>query len=103
VWFGLGEDRPLFGFAGLWTVWNGGIRGFKPAVVEGGHQLFGFLTTEANSIVAAIHPKAMPVILRAREEVDQWLSADTAKALKLQRPVSNRALRIVARGRRADW
>jgi putative SOS response-associated peptidase YedK len=31
--------------------------------VVGEHKLFGFLTTEANSIVAPIHPKAMPVIL----------------------------------------
>jgi hypothetical protein len=27
------------------------------------HQLFGFLTTEPNDVVGAIHPKAMPVIL----------------------------------------
>jgi putative SOS response-associated peptidase YedK len=29
--------------------------------VDAEHQLFGFLTTEANAIVAPIHPKAMPV------------------------------------------
>jgi putative SOS response-associated peptidase YedK len=29
--------------------------------VEAEHQLFGFLTTEANAIVAPIHPKAMLV------------------------------------------
>jgi putative SOS response-associated peptidase YedK len=100
VWFGLGEGRPLFAFAGLWTSWSGGIRGFKPAVVEGG-QLFGFLTTDANSIVAAIHPKAMPVILMA-QDVDHWLSAEAEDALKLQRPLPDHALRIVASGHWAD-
>jgi bifunctional non-homologous end joining protein LigD len=39
----------------------------------------GFLTTEANAIVAPIHPKAMPVILTKPEEVDQWLQADTGR------------------------
>jgi putative SOS response-associated peptidase YedK len=102
VWFGLGEDRPLFGFAGLWTVWNGGIRGFKPFLVDGDHQLFGFLTKEANSIVAAIHPKAMPVILTRQEEAEQWLSAKPSDALKLQWPWPDHALRIVASGHRAD-
>jgi putative SOS response-associated peptidase YedK len=49
-------------FAGLWTRWHG-VRGPKSASVEGKHELFGFLTTEANAAVAPIHPKAMPVIL----------------------------------------
>jgi putative SOS response-associated peptidase YedK len=56
TWFALSEDRPLFAFAGLWTPWNG-VRGPKGAPVEGRHELFGFLTTEANAIVAPIHPR----------------------------------------------
>jgi putative SOS response-associated peptidase YedK len=62
TWFALSEDRPLFAFAGLWIRWRG-VRGPKNAPVNGEHELFGFLTTEANAIVAPIHPKAMPVIL----------------------------------------
>jgi hypothetical protein len=42
MWFALGEDRPLFAFAGLWTLWRG-VRGPKSALVEGEHELFGFL------------------------------------------------------------
>jgi putative SOS response-associated peptidase YedK len=57
-WFALSQDRPLFGFAGLWTAWRG-IREPKSAPVDGQHELFGFLTTEANAVVAPIHPKAM--------------------------------------------
>ena len=51
------------------------MRGPKSAPVEGDHELFGFLTTEANAIVAPIHPKAMPVILTTPAEVDLWLEA----------------------------
>jgi putative SOS response-associated peptidase YedK len=50
-----------------------GVRGPKSATVEGRHELFGFLTTDANAIVAPIHPKAMPVILTTASDVDQWL------------------------------
>ncbi len=53
------------------------MRGPKSAPVEGEHELFGFLTTEANAIVAPIHPKAMPVILTTTEEFDLWLEGET--------------------------
>ena len=59
-----------------------GVRGPKSAPVEGEHEVFGFLTTKANAIVAQIHPKAMPVILTTPDEVDLWLAADAPKALE---------------------
>jgi putative SOS response-associated peptidase YedK len=101
TWFALSEERPLFAFAGLWTRWRG-VRGTKSAPVEGEHELFGFLTTEANAIVAPIHPKAMPVILTTPEEIDLWLAGETPEALKLQRPLPDALLRIVARGEKED-
>jgi putative SOS response-associated peptidase YedK len=101
TWFATAEDRPLFAFAGLWTPWRG-VRGTKSAPVEGEHELFGFLTTEANAIVAPIHPKAMPVILTTPGEVDLWLEGETPGALKLQRPLPDGFLRIVARGEKED-
>jgi putative SOS response-associated peptidase YedK len=101
MWFALSEDRPLFAFAGLWTRWRG-VRGPKIAPIDGEHELFGFLTTEANAIVAPIHPKAMPVILTTPEKVDLWLEGETMDALKLQRPLPDNALRIVARGEKED-
>ena len=64
----------------------------------GNHELFGFLTTEANAVVAPIHPKAMPVILTTSDEADRWLEAETADALALQRSLPDDALRIVAKG-----
>ena len=100
-WFALAYDRPLFAFAGLWTPWRG-VRGSKSAAIDGKHELFGVLTTEANAIVAPIHPKAMPVILTTPEEIDLWLHADAPKALELQRPLPDDVLRIVASGDRED-
>ena len=43
-------------FAGLWTRWRG-VRGPKSAPVEGEHELYGILTTEANDVIAPIHPR----------------------------------------------
>jgi putative SOS response-associated peptidase YedK len=91
----------LFAFAGLWTRWRG-VRGSKSAPVDGEHELFGFLTTEANAIVAPIHPKAMPVILTSPDEFELWLEGETVEALKLQRPLPDAMLDIVARGEKED-
>ena len=101
IWFALDEERPLFAFAGLWTNWRG-VRGPKGAPVADEHQLFGFLTTEANATIAPIHPKAMPVILTTPAEFDHWLEQDTLGALALQRPLPDDALRIVAKGEKED-
>jgi putative SOS response-associated peptidase YedK len=101
TWFALTDDRPLFAFAGLSTPWRG-VRGTKSAPVEREDELFGFLTSEANAIVAPIHPKAMPVILTTPEEVDLWLEGETPDALKLQRPLPHELLQIVPRGEKED-
>jgi putative SOS response-associated peptidase YedK len=65
-------------------------------------QLFGFLTTDANAEVSAIHPKAMPVILTSPEAVERWFAVPAPEALALQRPLHDGALRIVATGEKAD-
>ncbi len=101
IWFALDPQRPLFAFAGIWTPWRG-ARGPKSAPVEGDHELFGFLTTDPNAVVAPIHPKAMPVILTTPDEVRLWLLADPVKALELQRPLPDSALKIVASGEKED-
>jgi putative SOS response-associated peptidase YedK len=101
IWFALDKDRPLFAFAGLWTPWRG-VRGRKNASVAGEHQLFGFLTTEANATIAPIHPKAMPVILTTPDEFDRWLEQETLDALAFAAVVAGDALRIVAKGEKED-
>ena len=101
TWFALDDDRPLAFFAGIWTTWHG-RRGTKANPVEGEHQLFGFLTTNANAEVGAVHPKAMPVILTSGEAVEQWLTLPAKEALALQKPLPDGALRIVATGEKED-
>ena len=92
---------PFAVFAGIWTTWRG-KRGTKANPIEGEHQLFGFLTTDANAEVGAIYPKAMPVILTKDAEIEQWMTAPAEEALKLQRPLPNGALKIVASGEKED-
>jgi putative SOS response-associated peptidase YedK len=101
TWFALDDSRPLAFFAGIWITWHG-RRGTKANPVEGEHQLFGFLTTDANVEVGAIHPKAMPVILSSIDAIYQWLTLPTKEALGLQRPLPDGALKIVATGEKAD-
>jgi putative SOS response-associated peptidase YedK len=60
------------------------------------------LTTDANAEVGAVHPKAMPVILRSGDEVDAWLTLPPEEALKMQRPLPDGSLRIVASGEKKD-
>lgn len=66
------------------------------------NDLYAFLTTEPNAEVGAVHPKAMPVILTTPDEVETWMTATPTEALKLQRPLSDRSLKIVARGVKED-
>jgi len=89
-WFELADDRPVF-FAGIWTRWTS-VRKLRDG--ETTDDLYAFLTTTPNAEVAAVHPKAMPVILTDPSDWTTWLDAPAEIALQLQRPLPDGALRI---------
>jgi putative SOS response-associated peptidase YedK len=99
IWFALDESRPLAFFAGIWTRWTS-VRKVKEG--ETTNDIFAFLTTEPNKLVGTYHPKAMPVILTTPQEIDVWMAAPPLEALRLQRPLRDDALMIVARGEKKD-
>jgi putative SOS response-associated peptidase YedK len=88
-WFALDDSRPLFAFAGIWRSWTGE------------HRVYAFLTTEANEVVRPIYSKAMPVMLTGKA-CDAWLTASIEDALKLQRPLPDESLQIVATRAKTD-
>lgn len=88
VWFDLKEGAGFF--AGLWVPDWTSIRKVKDG--ETTDNLFGFLTCAPNAEVAAVHPKAMPVILTDRDEMRLWLAGEWAEAQALQRPLPDGAL-----------
>ena len=99
VWFAADESRPLLCFAGLWTTWTS-VRKAKEGEIT--TDIFGFLTCQPNAEVRQVHPKAMPVILSTEQERSLWLSAAWQDAVKLQRPLLDGSLKVVASGTRQD-
>lgn len=87
-WFGMGTAHdPLFAFAGIWRPGNKD-RGDGP--------FMAFLTCDANAIVGAVHPKAMPVMLRPGGETDRWLDSERVDACALAQPFADTDMRRVS-------
>ncbi|GGY95236.1 SOS response-associated peptidase family protein [Novosphingobium colocasiae] len=78
-WFTV-NDALLSAFAGIWRASDSG-------------NVFAFLTCEPNPLVAALHPKAMPVILHT-DDYDEWLSADYAGACELAVPYPSQMMKV---------
>ena len=95
-WFALGDERPLFCFAGIWRPWTG-VRGKE----DGTHLLFSILTTEANDLVRPIHAKAMPVMLTG-DDLEIWMTGSLDEATTLARPFPADRMKIVLSGPRED-
>ncbi|OEO29772.1 hypothetical protein VW23_001620 [Devosia insulae DS-56] len=93
AWFALDTSMPLSFFAGLRTSWHGTRRKDEGPL---DHEVYAFFTTEPNDVVAPIHQKAMPVILRTAEEWDVWLRAPWGEARSLQRPLPGGVLEVIA-------
>ena len=80
VWFEV-IDAELFVFAGV-------VR----RTAEGEADRYAFLTCAPNTVVGAIHPKAMPVILHGAA-IDTSLTEDAAAALAL--PMADELGRVI--------
>lgn len=100
VWFAFDESRPLAFFAGIHVSGWASTRKVKEGEVSA--DLYGFLTTDPNAEVKAVHPKAMPVMLTEPDEIEMWLSAPWEEAQHLQRPLPDGTLQIVAKGVKED-
>jgi putative SOS response-associated peptidase YedK len=85
VWFGLkgseGAQDPLFAFAGIWRPGEGG-------------PFMAFLTCAPNAMVGAVHPKAMPVMLRSGDSA-RWLDDERTSACALAQPFADADMRII--------
>ncbi len=79
-WFSV-PSEPVFAFAGIWR---------DSEVLS-----FAFLTCDPNPMVAAVHPKAMPMILNPWD-YDQWLTGDWDDARRLVGPFPSQ---MMAEGR----
>ena len=96
-WFALkGDDpRPTFAFPGIWRRYEGPIRKNGENVAL---DVYAFLTTTPNPLVATINHERMPVLLAKPEEFDQWLNGTAAEALELSREYPPDLMRIVREG-----
>jgi putative SOS response-associated peptidase YedK len=100
TWLAYDADRPLGWFAGIYAPQWTSVRKTSEGLVT--TDLFAFLTTEPNNVVAAANPDSMPVILTTPEEIETWLTAPWEEARKLQRPLPDGVLRVVSIGNKED-
>lgn len=96
-WFALSgeEPRPLFAFAGIWRRYRGPIRkNGEPIELD----VFAFMTTLPNALVATINHERMPVLLTTAGDYDTWLHGSTAEALALVHSHDPAGMRMVQSG-----
>ena len=96
-WFALkgDEPRPLFAFAGIWRSYKGPLKKDGPIVEI---DVFAFMTTIPNELVATINHERMPVILTQEAEFQQWLNGTTREAYSLVKQYPTEQMRIVQSG-----
>ena len=100
TWFAYDADRPLGWFAGIYAPQWTSVRKASEGLIT--TDLFAFLTTEPNDVIAAANPDSMPVILTTPDEIETWLTAPWEEARKLQRPLPPGVLQVVSIGNKED-
>ena len=96
-WFALtgAEPRPVFAFAGIWRRWKGPLKKEGPVVEL---DVFSFMTTTPNRLVATINHERSPVLLADDQARDLWLNGTPDQAFTLAREYPAEGLRIVQEG-----
>jgi putative SOS response-associated peptidase YedK len=96
-WFALqGKDlRPMFAFPGIWRRYQGFIKKDGPKVDI---EVYAFLTTTPNKLVATINHERMPVLLTQEDEFDTWLNGAPHVAFALAQEYPPGRMRIVQAG-----
>jgi len=100
TWFAYDADRPLGWFAGIHAPQWTSVRKTSEGLIT--TDLFAFLTTAPNDVVASANPDSMPVILTTPDEIETWLTAPWELARRLQRPLAPGMLRVVSIGNKED-
>jgi putative SOS response-associated peptidase YedK len=97
VWFAIrgADERPLFAFPGIWRRYQGPL---KKGGANVDIEVYAFLTTTPNTLVATVNHERMPVLLTREEEFDTWLSGSSEEALALAREYPPQQMRIVQEG-----
>jgi putative SOS response-associated peptidase YedK len=93
-WFTLkGDDpRPLFAFAGIWRRHRGPVKKDGPVVEV---DVYAFMTTTPNSLVATVNHERMPVLLTRPEEFDTWMRGPAQEAMALAQEYPPEQMQIV--------
>lgn len=96
-WFALkGENpRPVFAFPGIWRRYKGPIRKDGETLEL---DVYAFLTTTPNSLVAIVNHERMPVVLNSAEACELWLTGSNDAAFALAREYPPEQMRIVREG-----
>ena len=100
-WFAINgsEPRPTFAFPGIWRHYKGPVRKDGPKLDL---EVYSFLTTTPNKLVATVNHERMPVLLTREEEFEIWLTGSPKEALALAREYPPDRMRIVQEGFRKE-
>src|SRR5262249_17819679 len=96
-WFALrgSDDRPMFAFPGIWRRYQGPIKKDGPNVDI---EVYAFLTTTPNKLVATINHERMPVLLTREEEFAGGLRGPPHTSFELAKEYLPGKRRIVRGG-----
>jgi putative SOS response-associated peptidase YedK len=96
-WFAINGDepRPTFAFPGIWRRYQGPVKKAGPNVDI---EVYAFLTTTPNKLVATVNHERMPVLLTREEQFETWLNGSTDEALALACEYPPDQMQIVQEG-----